>query len=74
MEFILFIWPLMAYILKFIAVLLAMYIIGSWMANPGNKPSILRTILRYAIFVVLFPFVLIIGYIMRAITHPSDRP
>ena len=74
MEFILFIWPLMAYILKFIGVLLAMYIIGSWMANAGNKPSIIRTILRYGIFVVLFPFVLIIGYIMRAITHPSDRP
>ena len=74
MEFILFIWPLMVYILKFIGVLLALYIIGSWMANSGNKPSILRTILRYAIFVVLFPFVLIIGYIMRAITHPSDRP
>lgn len=74
MQFIEFIWPLMAYILKFIGVLLALYIIGSWMANAGNKPSILRTILRYAIFIVLFPFVLIIGFIMRAITHPSDRP
>ena len=73
MEFILFIWPLMAYILKFIGVLLAMYIIGSWMANAGNKPSILRTILRYAIFIVLFPIVLIIGLVIIVITHPTDR-
>lgn len=74
MEFIEFIWPLMAFILKGAGILFVLYCIGSWMASAENKPSILRNIVRYTIFILIFPFMLIIGYIMRAITHPSDRP
>jgi len=74
MEFITFIWPLMAYILKFIGVLFILYCVGAWWANPTGITPIVRNIIRYSIFLIIFPFMLIIGYIMRAITHPSDRP
>lgn len=74
MQFIEFIWPLLAYISKWAIVLLVIYIVGSCLANPSGTTPVLRNIIRYTLFVLIFPFMLIIGYIMRAITHPSDRP
>lgn len=70
-DFILFIWPLMAYLLKWAFILVVLYIIGSLIAS--GKINV-RNVLRYTIFIIIFPFMLIIGFIMRAITHPSDRP
>lgn len=94
-QFIQFIWPLMAYILKWALCLALLYAVLSYWASDRETQNTIawrimstflsivtfplwginyRNVLRYLLFVLLFPLMLVVGFIARLITHPSDRP